>query len=115
MPGRPPDPALGSDFQFISYTFRELASGTRCRRAGATIPTTPRPSAAVRRGRGASQAGGARVDRRFRHDALLLEDKEVDYLKRDVEREYAQDLRRNVLAMLFDLLELQTYGRCGPS
>src|SRR5207248_596286 len=40
----------------------------------------------------------------------FLEDKEVEYLKRDVEREYAQDLRRNVLAMLFDLLELQTYG-----
>jgi len=40
----------------------------------------------------------------------FLEDTEVDYLKKDVEREYAQDLRRNVLAMLFDLLELQTYG-----
>src|SRR5439155_879815 len=40
----------------------------------------------------------------------FLEDKEIAYLKKDVEREYAQDLRRNVLAMLFDLLELQTYG-----
>src|SRR2546428_4075148 len=40
----------------------------------------------------------------------FLEDKEVDYLKKDVEREYSQDLRHNVLAMLFDLLELQTYG-----
>jgi len=39
-----------------------------------------------------------------------LEDNEVAYLKKDVEREYAQDLRRNVLSMLFDLLELQTYG-----
>src|SRR5207247_7137537 len=40
----------------------------------------------------------------------FLEDSEVDYLKKDVEREYSQDLRRNVLSMLFDLLELQTYG-----
>ena len=40
----------------------------------------------------------------------FLDDKEVDYLHKEVEREYAQDLRRNVLAMLFDLLELQTYG-----
>jgi len=40
----------------------------------------------------------------------FLEDAEVDYLKRDVEREYSQDLRRNVLSMLFDLLELQTYS-----
>jgi hypothetical protein len=40
----------------------------------------------------------------------FLEDPEIDYLKKDVEREYSQDLRRNVLSMLFDLLELQTYG-----
>src|SRR5207244_10589414 len=40
----------------------------------------------------------------------FLEDSEVEYLRKDVEREYAQDLRRNVLSMLFDLLELQTYG-----
>ncbi|HMH81827.1 MAG TPA: HEAT repeat domain-containing protein, partial [Gemmatimonadales bacterium] len=40
----------------------------------------------------------------------FLEDSEVAYLRKDVEREYAQDLRRNVLSMLFDLLELQTYG-----
>src|SRR3989449_7594739 len=38
----------------------------------------------------------------------FLEEKEVDYLKQDVEREYSQDLRRNVLSMLFDLLELRS-------
>jgi len=40
----------------------------------------------------------------------FLDDKEIEYLHKEVEREYAQDLRRNVLAMLFDLMELQTYG-----
>ncbi len=40
----------------------------------------------------------------------FLDDKEIEYLHKEVEREYAQDLRGNVLAMLFDLLELQTYG-----
>ncbi len=40
----------------------------------------------------------------------FLEEREVEYLRKEAEREYAQDLRRNVLAMLFDLLELQTYG-----
>jgi HEAT repeat protein len=40
----------------------------------------------------------------------FLDDKEIEYLHKEVEREYAQDLRRNVLGMLFDLLELQTYG-----
>src|SRR5260370_10539559 len=41
---------------------------------------------------------------------LFLEDAEVNYLKKEVDREYGQDLRRNVLSMLFDLLELQTYS-----
>ena len=40
----------------------------------------------------------------------FLDDKEIEYLHQEVEREYSQDLRGNVLAMLFDLLELQTYG-----
>jgi len=39
----------------------------------------------------------------------FLEDKEIGYLKSEVEREYAQDLRRNVLSMLLDVLELQPY------
>jgi hypothetical protein len=40
----------------------------------------------------------------------FLDEKEIEYLQRETTREYAQDLRRNVLSMLFDLLELQTYG-----
>jgi HEAT repeat protein len=40
----------------------------------------------------------------------FLDDSEVDYLKREIEREYKQDLRGNVLAIVFDLLELQTYS-----
>ncbi len=40
----------------------------------------------------------------------FLDDTEIDYLKQEIEREYHQDLRGNVLAMLFDLLELQTYS-----
>jgi len=40
----------------------------------------------------------------------FLEEREIEYLRKEADREYAQDLRRNVLAMLFDLLELQTYG-----
>jgi hypothetical protein len=45
-------------------------------------------------------------------DATLyfLDDKERAYLTQEIEREYKQDLRGNVLAMLFDLMELQTYS-----
>jgi len=45
-------------------------------------------------------------------DATLyfLDDTEKERLAAEIEREYRQDLRGNVLAMLFDLLELQTYS-----
>jgi len=98
------------DFQFVNYTFRELASEN-------AVPIERAIRSHRRRRRRAPRGGGKAppkredwCDRRLRHHALLPEDTEVEYLKKDVEREYAQDLRRNVLAMLFDLLELQTYG-----
>lgn len=42
-------------------------------------------------------------------DATLyfLDDKELDYLRREIEREYASELRQNVLAMLLDIFEAQ--------
>src|SRR5436305_7380895 len=55
------------------------------------------------------RAGLGSVDD-FDTTLYVLEDKEIEDLHKEVEREYAQDLHGNVLAMLFDLLELQTYG-----
>jgi hypothetical protein len=46
----------------------------------------------------------------FDSTLYFLDEKEIDYLKSEIGREYGQDLRGNVLSMLFDLLELQTYG-----
>jgi hypothetical protein len=42
-------------------------------------------------------------------DATLyfLDEKELDYLKQEVEREYASDLRQNVITILFDIYEAQ--------
>jgi hypothetical protein len=42
-------------------------------------------------------------------DATLyfLDEKELDYLRQEIEREYASDLRQNVIAMLFDIYETQ--------
>lgn len=115
------------DFQLVSYTFRELASENAVpieRGDAATLP--------VGGGAGGGEAGPGSVDpatiRRqveaeappkreglvsiddFDTTLYFLDDKEIEYLHKEVEREYAQDLRRNVIAMLFDLLELQTYG-----
>ena len=46
----------------------------------------------------------------FDSTLYFLDEKEIEYLKGEIAREYKQDLRVNVLAMLFDLLELQTYS-----
>jgi len=100
------------DFQFIAYTFRELASENAVPiEKGETIPaTTPNDVRAhVAEEAPPKREGLVSMDD-FDTTLYFLEEKEVDYLHKEIEREYAQDLRRNVLAMLFDLLELQTYG-----
>ena len=100
------------DFQFVSYTFRELVSENAAPiEAGETITSAPPTDVrhAVEAEAPPKREGLVSIDD-FDTTLYFLEDNEVAYLKKDVEREYAQDLRRNVLSMLFDLLELQTYG-----
>jgi HEAT repeat protein len=115
------------DFQFISYTFRELASEN-------AVPIEKSETSTADMGSGGGTPGGdagpgqaTTIRRQVEEEAppkreglvsiddfdttlYFLDDKEIEYLHKEVEREYAQDLRGNVLAMLFDLLELQTYG-----
>ena len=115
------------DFQMVSYTFRELASenavpiergeksaptyggggGTPGGDAGSADPSTVRHQ--VEEEAPPKREGLVSIDD-FDTTLYFLDDKEIEYLHKEVEREYAQDLRGNVLAMLFDLLELQTYG-----
>src|SRR5690349_4345887 len=99
-------------FQFVAYTFRELASEDAVPiEKGEPIPSTP-PSQIQHRVQEEAppKREGLVSIEDFDTTLYFLEDAEVEYLKKDVDREYSQDLRRNVLAMLFDLLELQTYG-----
>ena len=44
----------------------------------------------------------------FESTLYFLDNSEIEYLKREIEHEYAQDLGGNVLALLFDTFELQT-------
>src|SRR5260221_8853220 len=113
------------DFQFVNYTFRELASENAVpieRGEGAAIPGGGGGGEGEARGTDPStirrqveeeappkREGVVSVDD-FDTTLYFLDDKEVDFLHKEIEREYSQDLRRNVLSMLFDLLELQTYG-----
>jgi len=100
------------DFQFVAYTFRELASENAAPiEKGEPIPSTPpgQIQHRVQEEAPPKREGLVSIDD-FDTTLYFLEDNEIDYLKKDVDREYSQDLRRNVLSMLFDLLELQTYG-----
>jgi hypothetical protein len=114
------------DFQFVNYTFRELASENAVPIERGEGPAIPGGGAGGETGEGRGtdpstirrqveeeappkREGLVSVDD-FDTTLYFLDDKEIEYLHKEVEREYAQDLRRNVLAMLFDLLELQTYG-----
>ena len=40
----------------------------------------------------------------------FLDEKEIEWIRTAVAEEYSQDIRRNVLSMLFDVLELQPYA-----
>ncbi len=102
------------DFQLIRYVFQELAATEA---ATMQIPTTEEAAATASQARPVSsvveeeappQAGVVRADD-FDSTLYFLDEKEVAYLRDEVVREYAMDLRRNVLAVLFDVLELQPY------
>lgn len=45
----------------------------------------------------------------FDSTLYFLDEGEIAHLKQALEREYSQDLRGNVLSMVFDLIELQTF------
>lgn len=116
LPADAPDDLLtllwSEDFQFIAYTFRELATENAAPiEAGETVPTASPAELrrAIEEEAPPKREGLVSIDE-FDTTLYFLDDKEVDYLKREVEREYSQDLRRNVLAMLCDLLELQAYS-----
>lgn len=101
----------GEDFQLLNYTFRELASDDAVpMEKSATIPSvTPSDVRAGVQAETPPEKGRAAIEE-FDTTLYFLEDKEIEYLRTEVEREYSQDLRRNVLSMLSDLVELQTYG-----
>jgi hypothetical protein len=46
----------------------------------------------------------------FDSTLYFLDDRDVQYLRGEIDREYQQDLRGNILAILFDILELHPYA-----
>ena len=118
------------DFQRIRYVFQEMTAAE----SGTMVLPSPGEVAATVAAQGAQGAqdmsraveeevtseepeqGGAPAapagtvrPEDFDSTLYFLDEKEIGYLQNEVNREYAQDLRRNVLAMLLDVLELQPY------
>jgi hypothetical protein len=91
------------DFQFIAYTFRELASENAVPiEAGETIPpSSPNDVRQVVQEEAPPRPEGLVSIEDFDTTLYFLEDKEIEYLHQEVEREYAQDLRRNVIVENF--------------
>ena len=102
------------DFQRIRYVFQELASSDA---GGMQLPSpdevaasagAPRSVAGVVEEEAPPSAGVVRAED-FDSTLYFLDEREIEHLRDAVNREYAQDLRLNVLAVLFDVLELQPY------
>ncbi|HEY2807121.1 MAG TPA: HEAT repeat domain-containing protein [Gemmatimonadales bacterium] len=122
------------DFQLVQYLFQDMVTDGMAALPGETdvhAPTTPAnvvragvageveakpggPVTAVAEEEEESpdqprRSGIVKTDD-FDTTLYFLDDKEVEALKKSVEEEYSQDIRRNVLAMLFDVMELQPYA-----
>lgn len=103
------------EFEFIRHDFVELAMDEVAPLAESQEQAPPSPDL-VRRAveqeaeEQQEEVAGVVAIEDFDATTYFLDEKEINYLKSEIEREYRQDLRGNVLAMLFDLLELQTYG-----
>jgi hypothetical protein len=102
------------DFQFIKYDFVELATEDQRQ-----IQPEEREQVVVTREAIAEEAeeeeapderlsGIVRLEE-FDSTLYFLDEKDIAYLRAEIDREYEQDLRTNTLTILFDLFELQPF------
>ncbi|MGH7645183.1 MAG: hypothetical protein ACREMR_06315, partial [Gemmatimonadales bacterium] len=101
-----------ADFQYFGYNFRELVDDDSVPiefEGGPPIVAPEVVQGAVMEEAATRQEGVVSTEE-FETTLYFLDDREIEYLNQELEREYTQDLRRNVLCMLFDLFELQAYA-----
>ncbi|HUF27234.1 MAG TPA: HEAT repeat domain-containing protein [Gemmatimonadaceae bacterium] len=99
------------DFACLRYRFVDLALES-AQPLGELMPAEMSPGAVTREAVQAvedstSRAGIVRLDD-FDSTLYFLDEREITYLQNEVTREYASDLRRNVIAILLDIFEQQT-------
>jgi len=99
-----------ADFANLRYRYVDLGAEP----VGALAENAERPEQAapeqVRAAAQETERSESSVVNMQDFDATLyfLDEKELDYLRREIEHEYGNDLRQNVVAILFDIFEAQT-------
>jgi len=101
------------EFQFIRYQFVELASDDAAPMTKTeeveptTLEMTPQQEVEAEE-EPETPSGVVRLED-FDSTLYFLDDRDVQYLKGEIDREYQQDLRGNILTVVFDIFELQPF------
>ena len=97
------------DFGSLRYRFVDLAleNAPPVEASQTAEERAEQPPIQVETEEVAQRAGVVNIDD-FDSTLYFLDEREVDYLRNEIRLEYEGDLRRNVLAILFDLFEQQT-------
>ena len=101
-----------ADFSSLRYRYVDIGSEPTAPLADGSeqppeAPTADRISAAAREALEESRPAVVNMQD-FDSTLYFLDDQELEYLRQEIEREYASDLRQNVLAALFDIYEAQS-------
>jgi hypothetical protein len=100
-----------ADFANLTYKYREV--GAEGVASMDDIPSDVQPADAesvaqgTREGTSSAMSGVVNMQE-FDATLYFLDEGELNYLRHEIEREYAGDLRQNVLAILFDIYETQS-------
>jgi HEAT repeat protein len=103
------------DFHRMQYVFQDLTSESGIKELPRPDDIQPPPTAAVVVRQAVEEEAPERPSgivksEDFDTTLYFLDEKEIEQLRAAVAEEYSQDLRRNVLAMVFDVLELQPFA-----
>lgn len=102
------------DFQRFRYQFQDVVTDTgtmalpESDELEETTAAAPRQVTQAVEEEAPPREGIVRAED-FDTTLYFLDEKEIEYIRQAVQAEYTQDVRRNVLSMLFDVLELQPF------
>lgn len=103
------------DFQRLHYAFQDLTADTGLKAIPGEDEIQPANTSpqfvqeTLQEETSPRQLEGLVRAEDFDTTLYFLDESEIETLRNYVQEEYSQDLRRNVLAMLFDILELQPF------